>query len=436
MKQARNKALGYIIDKEKEDIFSECQYLSPEYNILRSTLVKNGIIDISNLPENCTISKEGVYRFSDGKVAGKCVMDKIRSLLHRAEDGRLPLKQLYKALKSEPFGLRDGYIPIIVAYALKEYQNVSLYFHEVEHSYSGEELTKALEDADNYTLFICNWNEEEIQYIENLESIFSDFGLKGNSNNRLENLFNSMNNHYTSISKSARTTDLYVSDNAKQYRDIMNLSYKDYNGFFFKELPKINSNLQELCLLIESIKNELETVYEKQYIRTLRVIKSVLSIDEKSELKKALSKLYKTEWNKKSQKAFDYTTNAVLDIAAHADASSEEQIVQSFSKAITGFEIQYWTDSKIDDFEEKLIESVNRLNDYNPNENLQEGEIKITIESADGKPLISQFSKGELSVSGRTMINKMRNTIDSFGESISYEEKLSIVAQILSDILK
>ena len=436
MKQARNKALGYVINKDVNCIFDECVYLSPEFNILRSTLIKNGIIDSSILPDSCAIAGEKIHKLENGKAAGKMVMDKIYSLLNGAVDGKLPLKNLYNSLKSEPFGLRDGYIPIIVAFALKKYQNVSLYFHEVEHSYSGEELSKALEDADNYTLFICNWNEDEKMYIEKLEEIFKEFVVKGDSNNRLENLFEAMNNHYTSISKSARTTDIYVSDNTKRYRDIMNLSYKDYNGFFFKELPKIDSNLQELSLLVDDIKHELESVYEKQYVRALRVIKSVLNIKEKSDLKKSIQKIFLSEWNHKSQKAFDYTTNALLDIVSRTESLSEEQIVQNISKAITGFEIQYWTDSKIDEFEEKLKESVNKLNKFNPNASLQEGEMKVTIESAEGAPIISQFSKSELSISGKTMINKMKNTIDSFGESISYEEKISIIAQILADILR
>ena len=87
---------------------------------------------------------------------------------------------------------------------------------------------------------------------------------KVDSLNRLEDLFKAMNSHYASISKSARTTELYVSDITKKYRDILNLSYKDYNGFFFDTLPSLNGNLQELALQIENIKLELESVKEKQ----------------------------------------------------------------------------------------------------------------------------------------------------------------------------
>ena len=83
---------------------------------------------------------------------------------------------------------------------------------------------KALSEPENYTLFVCNWNEEEMAYIESLEEIFKIYLPKGDSLNRLEDLFKAVNTHYSSISKSARTTEVYVSDIAKKYRNIMSLS--------------------------------------------------------------------------------------------------------------------------------------------------------------------------------------------------------------------
>ena len=168
-----------------------------------------------------------------------------------------------------------------MAYALRQYQSISIYFHGSEHSYSPDELVKAFEEPDDYTLYICNWKEEEINYIESLENLFSDYLIRGDGLNRLEELFRAMNAHYASISKSARTTEVYVSDIAKTYRNIMNLSYKDYNSFFFEILPSLNENLQELAIHISNIKNELEKVGEKQYIRVLRVVRHVFEVDEK-----------------------------------------------------------------------------------------------------------------------------------------------------------
>lgn len=434
IKQARKKALEYIMGQT--DVYAECGYLSPEFNIIRAALSKNGIIPNETVenPEYRLLPNE-LNTFDDGTVSGEPVMDAIFEKLLEAESTRIPLSDLYKLLKEEPFGLRDGYIPVLIAYALKRYQNVSIYFHGNEHSYSVDELVKALEEPENYTLFICNWNEEETKYIEALEKLFENYLPGGDELNRLEELFRAMNAHYASISKSARTTEVYVSDVAKKYRKIMNLSYKDYNSFFFDTLLSLNDNLQELVIQLFNIKNELESVSEKQYVRALRVVKQVFDVDENENLVTALRTLYVDSWEEKSQRAFDYTTNGVLDLVSKANDYSEEEFVNELVKVVTGFELSYWTDNKINDFEEILRDTVNRLHEYDPTEGLQEGEMKITIESADGNPIISQFSQSELSSTGQMMLNKMKNTLGNFGGSISYEEKISIMAQILREII-
>ena len=150
----------------------------------------------------------------------------------------------------------------------------------------------------------------------------------------------------------------------------------------------------------------------------------------------SLEALYKTSWSEKKAKAFDYTTNAVLEIVSRANKLNENELISELVKAITTFEISYWTDSTAKDFEEKLRDSVNKLNGYCVEEQLQDGEIKVTIESNDSEPIISQFNDDEMTVAGKMMHNKLRATIDNFGGSISYEEKVAIMVSLLKETLR
>lgn len=421
----------------QDDIYDGCPNLSPEYNILRAALSKTGIADNTKISKKNRVLEDDMRYLPDEKhtLSGKPVMNAIQKKLRKAESERLALSELYEMLKTEPYGLRDGMIPVLLAYALRDYQNVSLYFHGNEHSYTEEELVKALSEPENYTLFICNWKEEEIAYIEGLEKLFAEYLPKGDGLNRLEELFKAINTHYASISKSARTTEVYVSDLAKQYRDILNISYKDYNAFFFEVLPRLNADLHELVIQIGNIKEELGSVEEKLYVRVVRVIKQIFDLDDSDDLMQYMQDLYREEWEEKSQKAFDYTTNNVLDLVSRASEMDEEHFVLELAKVTTGFELSYWADNKINGFEEILRDTVNKLNEYNPEDGLQQGEMKITIESADGAPVITQFSNEKLSTTGKTMLKKMKSTLGDFGESISYEEKISILTEIMKEII-
>lgn len=433
IKQARKKALDCIM--KQENIYQDCGFLSPEFNILRAALSRTGLVPNDSVDNTNRVNNADLTTFEDGVVSGIPVMNAIHNKLHMAESGRLQLSDLYYMLKEEPFGLRDGYISVLVAYALRDYQNVSLYFHGNEHSYTSEELVKALEESENYTLFVSNWNSNEIAYIEGLEAIFKDYLPHGNTLNRLKELFKAINSHYASITKSARTTDIYVSDIAKKYREILNLSYKDYYSFFFNVLPELNNNLQELVVQIETIKKELETVNEKQYLRLARTVKAAFNLGESEDLIPYIQDLYQNCWESKRHKAFDYTTNSVLDLVSQVSTLDERSFILNLAKIITGFELDYWADSKMEDFEDAFMEIVNRLNEYNPGEGIQSGEMKITIDSGDGNPVISQFSQEELSQTGQMMLNKINATLNSFGASISYEEKISIMTKILKSII-
>ncbi len=427
IKKARKKVLGNLCNKK--DVYDNCPILSPEFNIIRSTLSKNGIYKDATIPEN------QLNRFENGQITGEPVMLAIARFLSGAEDGKKPLSELYQTLKEEPYGLRDGYISILLAYALQDYENVSLYFHGKEHDYTAEELVLALEKTEDYSLYICNWSNEEKEYIHSLEIMFDSFLSRDGIQNRLKNLFRAINAHYSSISKSARTTDIYVSDVTKHYRNILSLSYNDYNKFFFETLPQINKDLNELVIQIANAKEELEMVCQKQFALAERVIRKRLSIDDTTNLVEGVRKLYSDIWHEKSVRAFDYTTNSFLDYVAHAYNISNEEFVKDVVKLFTGFEMEYWTDSKIHDFEELFTETIQKLYSYVPTLDLAAGEMKITIDSGAHDQVVSQFSKTDLSLNGQILLNKLKSTVDNFGESISYDEKISIMAQILKEII-
>ena len=200
---ARGKALSYIMNDE--DILENCSLLSPEHTILRSVLSKNGIY------EDETAGR--INTLPTGEIAGEPVRREIRKYLKKCAKGQVVLMDLYDKLKKPPYGLRNGYISILLAYELRQYENVSIYFHGSEHDYCEEELLKALDNPEDYSLYICNWTSEQAAYISGLEEIFNKY-IDKSAKNRLKELFAAMNKHFVAISKAARTTNKYVSDNA------------------------------------------------------------------------------------------------------------------------------------------------------------------------------------------------------------------------------
>ncbi|MCQ2211167.1 MAG: hypothetical protein MJZ34_12845 [Paludibacteraceae bacterium] len=426
---ARSKALSFIF--EDENIFENCTPLSPEHSILRSVLSKNHLVDDES------VSSFNILPW--GKNAGKESSAPISELLNKYirkwRKAPAKLADLYDEMKKAPYGLRDGYIPVLIAWALKDFKNVSLYFHSSEKDYDADNLLAALASPDDYTIYICEWTENQEKYISELENIFAD-KLVPSSKNRLKDLFSAMNIHYSSISKAARTTDKFVSDQTKTYRDILSLSYKDYNKFFFEVLMKINNDILTLGKSISLIRSELEGVTERQLDIAKKITRKVFDIPSDMRISVGIRKIYEMKWEEKSHKLFDYQTNAFLEFIKNAnEAEVDDDFVQSLSRVITGFEIEYWNDSKASDYEEVLNRIFATVEAYEVTEELAENEVRISIMAGGNETKTTRFGCQELSPNSKTMMNKMKATIENFGGAISQEEKVQILVSLLNDII-
>ena len=215
----------------------------------------------------------------------------------------------------------------------------------------------------------------------------------------------------------------------------MSLSHKDFYKFFFEELPKMESNLDSLLQIIKRVCGELENVLLSQNSSIEIIIRNLLEIGKEETLAPGLIRIYESKWAAKKQKNFDYQTNTLLNyVQALNPESDNEKVVGNIAKIIVGFETDYWSDSMIEDFEKRLRNVLERLDDYISDGRLGEREFQIIIKTVGEEPQISTYDKCEISENGQVMLNKMKSTLNGFGRNIPQEEKVAILARLLSEI--
>lgn len=419
IRQAREKAL--ILIMEEDNFVEACNKLSPEHSIIRSVLSKNGLC------------KEKDIREKDLNKRSKKPADQVISkYVKRCIKAKRSVSELYETLKNPPYGLRDGYISILLANELRNYENISFYFHDVEKDYSVETLLDALNRTEEYTLYICDWDANQKKFVEKLELLFGKY-INFSSKNRLKELYNAMNRHYTAVSKSARTTEKYVSTMTKKYRDIMGNTYKDYNAFFFETLKAMGSDFDEIIKSITRAKDELEHVIDKQVESISFIIKTSFGV-KWNDTWKLLKIEYLDKWEKKKQRLLDYQVTAVFNVIASEDSEDDYQWVNKIANAVSGFEIEYWNDEKELELANCLLKIRKQFEEASEVIESSENEIRLVLE-VDGGQKIAQFENGKLSFESQVMFNKMKRTINDFGQSISTEEKMQVLAKLLSEII-
>lgn len=225
-----------------------------------------------------------------------------------------------------------------------------------------------------------------------------------------------------------------MSQDAVNYRNLLNVTHTDYNKFFFEELASIE-DIQNLDIRIGTIKQELEDVPKRMINEAKKVIIDTFGLDNNMPLESQLKTIYESDWVVKSTKAFDYSTNLFLDYCKLLDNEGDDQIVDKLAKIMTGFETEYWTDDKVYDFSDSLKAVLSKIEGYSPSDVLSEDEVKISVDFGNKPAIITRFTEEELSVNGTVMLNKLRKVIKNFNESVDYEEKLNVISMVLRDVI-
>jgi hypothetical protein len=428
---AKKNAIRAILSSELASNYFGLQYLSPDYIAVRSVLAKNGFITT----DEC----DTVNALPSGKQPQIALKQFWEEVIGQAKKGTVECSQVYSVLKKPPYGLRDGYLSLILACILSPYKkSLIISSHGTEQEITAELIDEIIKRPDDFCFTVADWNEEQLAYINQLEKLFGNF-INTNllSKNRLKAIYDAMMAHYKTVSKFARTTEGYVSEQAKAYRTMMEKSYSSYSKFFFNKSKALAGNYLANIDVISSIKEELEDAVNK-LCRDLKYhLCNILSSDAGLRLADTLHQKYLDIWVDKRQKAFDYYTNAFLDYVANMDLdSSDQNIISKLAKLLTGIELTYWSDKHIADFKSRLEEVITKLNNYVVNGELQGNETKMTLTTAAGEEKAIVFDNTGLSDLSVTIKNKIIATFGNFGLSVSYDDKTQILLSLLNDLME
>jgi hypothetical protein len=433
LSSAKKTAIRAILKDEKSDEYFGLSYLSPEYICIRSVLAKNGFYQDANIRQLNTLN--------NGEVSSAALMHMISEHIAGYTNKPVQVKHLYDALRNSPYGLREGYLSLLLAYILMPYRKgLIINSHEVDQEITAELFEEMIKRPADFIIYITDWSHEQLEYLDNIELLFNGYINKNALlKNRLKAIYDGMFLHYKTVSKFSRTTEQYVSDITKSYRKLMEQTHTNYSKFFFEKLRKIGGDYSATNSALAGILTELKGAPERLETNLKEDVFSVLCEEKPKNISVAvlLFNLYQSEWKVKSKKSFDYYTNMWLEMVSKIHPNTkDDEIITIATKLLTGFEPLYWNDTHRQEFITRLRDIKTRLNTYKSDEKLQAQETKMTLKTAIGEEKEIIFQTGELSSMSKTMKNKIKSALGNFGQSISYEDKVQVLLSVLEDILE
>ena len=410
--KARNIVIDSVLENNKELIKNDT---SAEATIYKATVLKKENEDIRR------------------------ILDEIKNFISKSEsEERTCIIKLCEMLQEEPYGIRKGILPILIAISIEEYgDNIVLYYQNKEIDITGENISKMVEDPEKYYIHVEKGTLQKRYFVSNLFKVF-EIKETENYRNNIKILTGKMKNWMLSLPKITReisTTNSLIPKNS--YIEIKNDLLKpdmNNNEFLFKRIEESfgTENYETLTSDVYSFKQIYDNYVNDYTDKLIYDFKEKFEHNSKSNLNIILSNWNKSVNSKVKETIVKLEIKELFDYINELNTYNDKEIIEDISNIVVGRYIEDWQEDTYDEFFEKfnmIFDEIKKIE----NSDLGEQE-KIVI--SDGKGEIQKYiDTSEISLLGNTLKNNIEDSIEEYGDSITESEKIKILLQIIKKYL-
>jgi len=404
--KSENKVIDWLISGEPNNSFSDT---SPETSIYNSIIQNN---------------------FNSRNERFKEMLEEIKMNIRESEKGKDKIVDILSIYQIRPYGIRRGVLPVIFGEAIKELGgSVILYYKDREIDLNGTNVSKAVINEDYFIKFSRRTNAQ-IDYVNQLICLFNK-NSKNNYRSDVKYVAEILKNYFSGLPQIFRNCTivnnyLNIDERVLKYSKLFyRFNINSYETIFdcAEEIFETN-NYDSIYEVIKSFKENFEMLLNDYKISIAQKVKGLFNIDlntsinmgTKDWLLKIVGEDYIPVLNIRDKELYGMI-KAGLSFK-NSDAVNQLSV---------GLHSNYIEDWKTDE-SEKLMNEINRFQ-----KNIIESRKVEKAESMNR--LIDNFKKLETSEMGLLLKNSIEDVFDQFGQSVSTEEKVSILTELLGKLI-
>lgn len=364
------------------------------------------------------------------------IIEIIDNFITTSENDKISFENLYSILEKQPYSLRKGIIPILIAMSLYNYSDIIvIYFMNKEIDLDSSNLIKINENPDKYYIHTEKGTSDKIKYLSNLMYIFDVPNLDTQRVN-LRKLVDKMRTWILSLPRILREYNTDNNDlNIKiEYIKIKNeLLRPDINNneFIYQRLFELfdTSDYEVVLKKTEDMKDAFDNFLNHYFESLIKITKDTINKSFKGSLTSLLKEWYDKNKLEYSTTIYELKTRNFIEYIKTLTTHDENDVIEKMSKIMTGYYIEDWQPN---DYEEFINSINNILSDIKDNKNsTQNLSNKITL--FDGNEKIEKYlsDSTEISAIGNTMKNNIEELIEEYGASLTEQEKISVLVDII-----
>ena len=377
-------------------------------------------------PEN-TVYNSAKEKESNSK---RKVLDELKKQFNKAENKKISAYDLVDKLRSKPFGIRLGVMPLLIAIAIDELDdNIILYFENREIDLNADNISKMTINPFKYYFMMEKGSKEKSSYLTDLLNCFNLTSTHSYRDD-IKQIVNCLQNWFMSqpqIIRSVSSKNNFISIDEKF------INIKDV-------FASMNINEHEAIL------ENLPSIFKDNYSSTVKYINNIQTIVDKSlsdyskklsdEIKQAFggnsdSSLYNTiiDWinlTKADQRLLEDAEKSFISLFEYKNYN-DEYLLDEISKNILNVKLTDWDRDKSG----TIMSFINELTSSIESKKF----IDEVITDGIGNDNPTMNEDFEVSTMGQMLLDSLESSIEEFGESITTEEKINILQKLISKML-
>ncbi len=417
-----------MINKESN---ISANYIKARNIVIDLYLKKNIDLNQENLDDYSVSSPENtVYISSKDRetLEKRQVLEVIKKHFIEAENNKTDSVDLINSLKTKPYGIRNGVIPILIGMAINELDiNTIFYYENREIDLNASNIEKMVNNPAKYFFLTEKGSKEKAEY---LNSLLKLFGLKTTNSYRddikqvvdgLQKWFMSMpriirnvalkDNYLNVDSKFIEVRDIFMSFNINEYAAVFEKMPNVYGGDYATVVNSITEYREQIDVVINKFADKLATLLKAEFDK-----------ESNGSLYNAVEEwLIKVKARDKILEDKEKNFVSLFDNKNYDDLS----LLNEISNNIVSVQLTDWERNQT----ETILNFIHHFKSEIETKKYI-GEL-VSYEQKE----IQQSEEVELSPLATMISNNIEEALEEFGDSVSKEEKICILKKIINQML-
>lgn len=428
IKSARKNLIDKIL--QKQEMSSLEKMTTPEASIYRAIFIYTGL-------------GSNEYEMNQGL---KKVINEIDIFVMSSEEEKNNFSPLYDRLTGKNYGMRLGVIPVLIAFCIRKIEVMPIiYLGDREVPVNGEVLTGINEKPSEYSLYVVKGTNERREYLTSLRTLFEKhYKARDEQESIIVQDVLCMQRWMRSLSSVASTFNYDKSSKelSKQEHDCLRMLRKylkkiecNSRELLFDKIPAAfpDEDLRMCYQHIERIKRVSDNYIIRIKEHVIDETKKLFSINSSVDLANGLYEWYSEQSESAKNILKNSRINSFMSYLSKINTFDEKEIVNKISKICLGMYIEDWREDNASEFLEELKKLKQEI-ELTVDENLEDKD-KIILTSS-GQEIV-RFFDGDVNDSVSYFLkNQINSVLDEFGDSLEVNQKVSVLVQLISELIK